>query len=384
MKSAGHLPSDIDIEASEIFVQRLQGEWTPIDQARLEARLGRDRVFADAYSRAEASWADLDTHAETPELMRYREEAMAYARRANASRWLRTGPDTRSRWRVAAAGAGILVALGVAWQLSPMAYIPGQYRTGIGEQRIVELDDHSRIALDATTRLQVHYSRDARVVELKAGQAQFSVAHDPSRTFKVIAGNRAIIAVGTVFTVEFNDQKIHVAMMEGRVSVVSEASSQSPFQPSEGSPTNSAVEGEQGTRSLSEVSGSPPNLPLDLSSRTPATGPQPAAIELSAGEELRVNEGGQTTVTQKADLEAATAWREGKVIFRAEQLGDAVRRVNRYSRIQIEIDDLSLAGRRINGVFETGDTQGFVDAVERYLPITVDRSRSDRIRLSSK
>jgi transmembrane sensor len=381
MKSAGHLPSDIDIEASEIFVQRLQGEWTPIDQNQLEARLGRDRVFADAYSRAEASWADLDTHAETPEFMRYREEAMAYARRANARRWLRPGPDTRSRWRVATTVAGVLIALGVAWQLSPMAYIPGQYRTGIGEQRIVELDDHSRIALDATTRLQVHYSRDARVVELKEGQAQFSVAHDAVRAFKVIAGNRTIIAVGTVFTVEFNDQKIHVAMMEGRVSVVSEASSQTPFQPSEGSPTHSALEGEQGTRSLSNVSGSPP---IDLSSRAPASGPQPAAIELSAGEELRVNEGGQTTVTQKADLEAATAWREGKVIFRAEKLGDAVRRVNRYSRIQIEIGDLSLAGRRINGVFETGDTQGFVDAVERYLPISVDRSRSDRIRLRSK
>ena len=151
MKSGDHLPSDTDVEASEIFVQRLQGEWTPINQTQLEARLGRDRVFANAYARAEASWADLDTHAETPEFMRFREEAMAYARRANARRWLMPGPDTRSRWRVAATAVCITIALGVAWQLSPMAYRPSQYRTGIGEQRIVELDDHSRIKMMVTT-----------------------------------------------------------------------------------------------------------------------------------------------------------------------------------------------------------------------------------------
>ena len=57
-------------------------------------------------------------------------------------------------------------------------------------------------------------------------------------------------------------------------------------------------------------------------------------------------------------IRSGDCWREGKVIFRTEQLGDAVRRINRYSQIQIEIDDLSLASRPISGVFETGDTQG--------------------------
>jgi transmembrane sensor len=99
---------------------------------------------------------------------------------------------------------------------------------------------------------------------------------------------------------------------------------------------------------------------------------------------LSVSKDGHATVTPKADLEAATAWREGKVIFRTVQLNEAVRRVNRYSRVQIEIEDESLSGRRISGVFEAGDSQGFVNAVERYLPITVDRSMSDRIRLSAK
>ncbi len=78
----------------------------------------------------------------------------------------------------------------------------------------------------------------------------------------------------------------------------------------------------------------------------------------------------------KADLEVATAWRAGKLIFRAETLGEAVRRVNRYSRLQIEIEDGPLLSRRINGVFDAGDTQGFVSALQEYLPISVEYGNS--------
>jgi len=329
----------IEEEASHTFVQHLHGKWTPIDQHELEARLERDSAYADAYRRVEESWSALDTHAETPEIMVYREEAIAYARRSNARRWLKSTPYMRGRWRMAAAFVCCLLALAMVWQLSPYGYKPGQYHTGIGEQRIVELDDHSRIALDAATRLQVRFSRDARIVELKEGQAQFSVAHDPTRPFEVQAGEQTIVALGTVFTVEYIDSKVHVAMMEGRVAVAHR------------------WENEGATR---------------------------RDVELSAGEELRVNPDGRATVTHNADLEAATAWREGKVIFRTEPLGEAVRRVNRYSRMQIELDDGALASQRISGVFEAGDTLGFVSAIQRYLPVTVDYANAKMIRLKAK
>lgn len=340
----------IDAEAAEIFAQKLQGEWVEADQAKLEARLGNDPAYADAYRRAEDAWGALDRHAETPELMRYREEAMAYARHSNARRWLKPHALARHPWRIAAALAGIAFALGIAWQFSPFAYTPGQYHTGIGEQRTIELADHSHIALDAGTRLSVHFSKDARVVELQQGQAQFSVAHDPARPFKVQAGDRTIIAVGTVFTVEYVDQQVHVAMMEGRVAVV--------------------------------ATPDPPRMNLRPTEKR--TQSQVDTIELSAGEELRVTRDGHSTVTPQADLEAATAWREGKVIFRTEQLGDAVRRINRYSSLQIEIADESLATRSISGVFEAGDSAGFVDAVQRYLPVTADSSEANKIILRLK
>jgi transmembrane sensor len=367
-KTAGQLPPPIEEEASDTFVQRLYGEWSPNDQAEFETRLESDPAYADSYRRVEQSWASLDTHAEAPEVMAYREEAIIHARRANARRWLKSSSYTRSRRSIAAAIAGFALLIAAAWQLSPYGYTPGQYRTGIGEQRMVELEDHSHIALDAVTRLEVRFTKDARIVRLKEGQVQFSVAKDPSRPFKVVAGDRTIIAVGTLFTVEYIDQKVHVAMMEGQVAVISEQANSALF----GSPRSDL------NVSQTPASGSSSKLTSSFRSA------QGDTIELSAGEELHISRDGHSTVTPKADIEAATAWREGKVIIRTESLGEAVQRLNRYSRLQIKIDDDALANKHISGVFEAGDTQGFVSAVQRYLPITADYSDSNTVRLKMR
>jgi transmembrane sensor len=332
-----NLPT-IEDEASDAFVQRLHGEWAVADQAALEARLRRDPAYADAYRRVQESWRALDAHAESAEVMRYREGAIAYARRSNARRWLKAHTHGRSGWRAAAAMIGVSLLLGVAWQLSPYGHSPGQYQTDIGEQRVVDLEDHSRIVLDAATRLRVRFTPDARIVELQDGQAQFSVAKDPTRPFKVKAGGRTIVAVGTEFTVEYVDSQVDVAMMEGKVAVV---------------PTAPDVGFGEG-------------------------------ISLIAGEQLHVFADGRSAVTANADLEAATAWRVGKVVMRAESLGEAVNRMNRYSRLKIEIDDAALAGKHMSGVFEAGDTRGFVSAIQRYLPVSADYEGSHTVKLRLK
>jgi transmembrane sensor len=339
----GNRPT-VEEEASVAFVQRLQGEWSAADQATFETRLAADREYADAYRRAHESWSALDAHAESAEVMRYREEAIAYVRRSNARRWFKANIYTHIGWPAAAGLAGVALLLGIAWQLSPYGYSPGQYRTGIGEQRVVDLDDRSRIVLDAATRLRVRFTPDARIVELQDGQAQFSVAKDPARPFKVEAGGQTIVAVGTVFTVEYIDSQVHVAMMEGKVAVV----------------------------------------PTTATGSTSANTGGREDISLMAGQELRVSRDGRSTVTPKADLEAATAWREGKVIIRSESLGEAVRRMNRYSRLQITIDDPALAAKQVSGVFEAGDIRGFVTALERYLPVAADYSDSRTVTLRMK
>jgi transmembrane sensor len=335
---------DLEEQAAELHTQRRGVSWSEADQRMLDARLANSREFADAYGRIEGAWDEVGRHATSPELMALREQAIARARQASSRRWSLPGARPL-RYKVWAAAAAILVACATAWQLSPYGYEAGTYRTGLGEQKVVELPDHSYIALDAQTRLHVRFTQDARIVELLDGQAQFSVAKDPARPFKVEAGAKTIVAVGTVFDVEYVDRQVQVAMVEGRVAVLSENTARSADMLGAGVRVN------------------------------------PSSIELSAGQALQVRADGAATLLPKADIEAATAWRQGKVIFRNQNLAEAVHRLNRYSRTQVVLDDPALAQMRVSGVFESGDVRAFAEAMQAYLPVVAESASSSVIHL---
>jgi len=346
-------PGSVAQQASDDFISRACGEWSVDEESKLQSRLAGDAPYAEAFHATERSWQSIGAHAESPELMKLRESAIAWIRRENVRRWSGApGRRRRSGWAVAAAAAAAaaaVVAIMAAVQFSPYGYHPGLYRTNIGQQQTVELTDHSRVDLDAATRLQVQFTDKARTVRLVEGQAQFSVAKDPTRPFKVRVGDRTLVALGTVFTVEYIDGKVRVAMVEGKVAISTSAS---------GAVTQSSEE----VRSAA------------------AAGDDVAII---AGEELRVSRDGRLTVIPHADIPAATAWEYGNVIFRNEPLGDAVERLNRYSRLQLKIMDPSLASLRISGVFEKGDVGAFARSVQVYYPVVID-SDTESIRLRLK
>jgi transmembrane sensor len=346
--TAASEPPDLHDQASDLFLRRRDGSWGPADQTALESRLTSDPKFAKAYAQVQESWGSVGRHATSPELMALREQAIARARHAGARRWSAPGAGVwqRGKW---AAAAAVLILCATVWQLSGYGYEPGMYETGWGEQKVVELSDHSHIALDARTRLRVRFSADARIVQLLEGQAQFSVAKDPARPFKVEAGDKTIVAIGTVFDVEYIEREVRVAMVEGRVAVL--------------------TGGNQGT-------GSGPDTDTISNKSSP--------IELSAGEALAVRADGASTVLRKADIEAATAWRQGKVIFRDKTLAEAVHRLNRYSRQQVVVDDPVLAQLKVSGVFDAGDAQAFTEAMQAYLPVAADFSHRSTIHLRMK
>jgi len=289
------------------------------------ARVDSPAVEAASLRRVERAWKAVGDHADSPELMALREQALARARRANARRWSIPVNFARRRYfHKAAAVAGVAILVGVAWQLSPFAFETGIHQTSIGEQRIIELDDRSRVILDASTRLRVDFSPEARIVDIVSGQAQFSVAKDQARPFKVRVGDRTFVALGTVFNVDYFGSEIRLTMLEGRVAVLEDA------------------------------------------------------LEVSAGQGVLIRDG-RASIVPKADMDAVTAWRQGKVVFHAEPLGEAARRLNRYSRLQLEVQDPALAALDVSGVFEAGDARAFVEAVQSYLPVKAEQVRADTL-----
>jgi transmembrane sensor len=323
---------------------------------KYSVRDSEDPSLGAAREKIERVWKGVGQNSNRPEFLVLREQALSRARRANQRRWSLPWTNSQKSWGIAASIVGISIAAGLALQISPYGYRPGVYQTGIGEQRTIELNDGSHIALDSNTRIRATLTADARTIELTRGQAQFNVVHDPTRPFKVMVDGHTIVDVGTVFTVEYIDQTVQVALIEGKVAVLTP---------------------EANSKDAADM----PSMPA---SKLAATAPSAHAIELSAGEELRFAQNGTATVTTKADIHAATAWREGKMIFHSEPLAQAVRRLNRYSKVQLQIDGAELASMSVSGIFDAGDSRAFADAVEAYLPVTADYSQIDVIKLKMK
>ena len=126
------------------------------------------------------------------------------------------------RWAVfATAGLALLVAVGV-WRLRAPAQ-SGPRATFVAEAggavRTVSLPDGSRVALRPGATLAGVNAGRGRVRYRLTGEAFFSVAHDPSRTFEVEAAGATVAVLGTRFAVAARDSVADVYLERGSVAL---------------------------------------------------------------------------------------------------------------------------------------------------------------------
>ena len=281
-----------------------------------------------------APWDYFDQVAHEPEMIAAREAALGDAKRAGIP-----VEPSRSRPWAAAIAAALLVAMmgaGVTW----WSHRPDDYRTAVGERRVVTLADGSRLSLDSDSEVTVRYGSHARDLRLLRGQARFDVTHDRARPFSVIAGNQKVIATGTAFNIDMAGPKVLVTLIEGRVVVVDE---------NDGSATASAT---------------------------------PHVVELRAGQQMTTGTAAAPEITP-VNLQHVTAWTVGHIMFDDEPLSSVVERVNRYGGTQIVIADPRVGAMKISGVFNTGDVLGFVEIVTHYLPVRAVSEGTGTIALQS-
>lgn len=306
-----------------------------------------------------STWlANPENEAAWHEIARRVESIGAYAtmpeiremRRAALQR-LRPGPAPRARIWAAAATLAASLLLALIWIAAPegagvrpaeivRADAARRFATRIGERRDLVLEDGSRVTLNTASILETRYSPERREVALLQGQALFHVAHNPGRPFVVLAGNRRITAVGTSFDVRVRQGgQVDVLLVEGRVRVEPVA--------------------RQGMARII---------------------PALAVTDLEAGEQLIASGDGEPVVTA-GDVERTTAWNRGILVFRNDSVGEAVREVNRYSGVQLVVDDPRVAGLRVSGVFPTARREDFVAALEALYPVSAEQESAGIVRL---
>ena len=109
----------------------------------------------------------------------------------------------------------------------------------------------------------------------------------------------------------------------------------------------------------------------------------PHSIALRAGQQLAVAHR-STPEVLPANLKRGTAWTVGQIMFDDEPLSSVVERVNRYGGTQIVITDPKVGAMKISGVFNAGDTMGFVEIVTHYLPVQAVSEGTQAIALQSQ
>lgn len=346
-----HLMSDERDERAALWCMRLADARLDADEeAAFDRWIAADPRNARAFQEAVAFWEGLDAITATPEMIRHRLEAVETLRQFNARRWSR-GAVLRWRWPAAAAACIALLVAGLILLLQgPTTH----YKTGIGERRVVMLEDGSRLTLDAASAVNVWLDGERRSLELVAGRAKFDVAHDPLRPFSVRAGNRVTVATGTSFSVELLPRQVRVVLYEGRVEVID--------QPGENTST----------------------VPRRSPEAQPAPAPADTALVLSPGNELIASTISTATRVIEADITRSLSWESGLLSFEGEPLVLAAERMNRYAKNRIVVRDQRAASFGISGVFTAGDAEAFVEGVTALYPVTVTRAPGELVLASSR
>lgn len=327
---------DIQEIAALWVVREDEGRLGADGHAALEAWLAEDPAHEAAYGAAREACDAAARHAADPAMMQLRAAALAAGPARGASLWrmaagivagvlvLSSGLATVTAVKAPAASRIGAVAASFAPTLPAGSAL---YRTAVGERSTVVLPDGSIATLNTDSVLKVAYNDSERGVRLLKGQALFEVAHNKRTPFQVYAGDRRITAVGTVFDVRLQGERVKVALVEGVVKVAS-------------------------------VSKPAPQVPREQ-------------VTMTAGELLDAPPTAVMTV-RTADTKRATSWREGVAVFDDVPLADAVAEMNRYTTHPVVLADARIGAWRVSGVFKTGDPERFAQSMAEVFPLTID------------
>jgi transmembrane sensor len=265
------------------------------------------------------------------------------------SRWGKIRVRRATGLRAALLTAACVVVLGVAWLRHNR--VEPTYATDVGEQRVVQLADKSRIWMNSETRVRIAFDNRQRQVELIRGEALFEVTGDAPRPFVVVVGGHRVTALGTSFVVRYESDHTAVTLVEGKVAIDS-----------------------RDARPERGVAAPQPAV------RTRAAGASPWV--LCAGQRLTFELAG-TAKIDVPSLESVLAWRRGEVVLNDTPLEEAVVEMNHYDKTTLVLEGPALATLPVSGLYHTGDNEGFARALAKMYHLDLDE-RDGRIYLKSR
>ncbi len=226
-------------------------------------------------------------------------------------------PSSRRMWTLGIA-ASLVLGFGLAW--AQRMALDADYYTGTGERRQVVLADGSRITLNANSAVDVSLTADGRRITLRKGEAVFDVMPDPQRPFSVHAGSLSATALGTIYAVRRERERVDVTVRRGRVAVTD----------------------------------------------------GPDEVTLGVGETV----GGRADglgAKQGVDVDKVLAWEEGRLVFELTPLSQVLEQIERYRPGVLMIRDARLGALKVSGTFQLDRLDEGLATLEKVFPLKIER-----------
>lgn len=217
------------------------------------------------------------------------------------------------------ASAGSLGWLG--WRSDTSQNLLADFRSAVGERRMVRLADGSSLLLNTDTAVNLRFDGRQRVVELLRGEILVTTAVDPlQRPFSVLTRHGQVLALGTRFIVRTQDLSSEVAVIEKAVEITSAGGI--------------------------------------------------SATRLEAGQTLDFND--RSVGTARRNDVSTGAWQQGSIIAVNRPLAELLADLSRYRQGVLRCDP-RIAQLRVSGAFPIDNTDLALAALESGLSLSITR-----------
>lgn len=202
------------------------------------------------------------------------------------------------------------------------------------------LPDSTKVWLNSETSLiyPTRFTGKERMVELK-GEAYFEVAHNASKPFIVKCENMLVEAVGTSFNVSAysEDPAIEVVLSEGKINI---------------------LEGlfKKGSQKI---------------------------LSLEPGQMASYDKKSSRLSLVSTDIRKYSAWREGKLMFRNDHLGEVLSRIERWYNVEFVLSRDIDYDYTFTGTFEGEELMQLLHYIELTTPVQFSTKAGDSNTLTS-
>jgi len=296
-------PINIDI----LIIRLLSGEATPDEKKEIEEWLGQSAENRKLYADLREIWLSTGTESNTDNY--HLEDAIQkFRNQINSEKYQLKNQFNLQQFLKYAAALILILALPFSYYIGNRNAKPDNSTTTIscafGDKSSIVLPDSSRVWLNSGSKLTFNsdFKSGARNVTLE-GEAFFMVLKDKKHPFRVKTADLDIEVLGTKFNVKAypDENSVYTTLVEGSLEISSQY---------------------QNTRIK-------PDQKLIFS-----------------------KENNKMAVLELKDTSVDTEWKDGRLVFRNESLGELAPKLRRWFDVDIAFADERAKRRRFTGVLE--------------------------------